>query len=260
MYKSSKYESSNSINLSIPWDSNTAKGWFLSIGLLSLLLFISTFIKVKGPEKRTLPPTESLVLLNFGDGDGTGISKGNLQEEGKASKGPKPEINIEDAQRAAPNKRSSNQTTSIDQSSNVKPVDEMSNRKKEESRPDGTSKKNVGTAEPGNDDLLARGLGDIGRGTGAGHGFGDIEWGGGGNRKVLNKVVPSYPDGVRASSKIVLQIRVLPDGTVSKVVTKRKGDPRLEIAAVKALKQWRFNPIDSNQIMIGEIPLNFVIR
>ena len=111
-------------------------------------------------------------------------------------------------------------------------------------------------------DPLASGLGSRGKGKGKGDGFGEIDWGGGGGRIVLNKVLPKFPDNVKSSSQIVLQFKVLSDGTVVSVIPIQKADPELEEAAIKALKKWRFNPLPDGQkeIMVGRIPLTFILR
>ncbi|MDC1067869.1 TonB family protein [Candidatus Kapabacteria bacterium] len=260
MYKSTKYESESGISIDIPWDANTAKGWGVSLLILSLIMGSLTLFEIEELQQRKLPETEALVLLNFGDGDGTGLSSGNAQEEGQSQKAPEAQSNLDDAQQSAKTvKTKTESNATLDQTNNIKPVKEIKSKSNELPKPEGQDKKNIGK-KGANDDLFASGLGDRGFGKGAGHGFGDIDWGGGGNRRVLSKVIPRYPENVRASSKIVLQIRVLPDGTVSNVISKIKGDPRLEIEAIKALRQWKFNPIDSSVVMIGEVPLTFVRR
>lgn len=261
MYQSTKYEQKTDIEITLPWDKITAKSWGISIAITASILFFLSLFGIGEPVKRKIPDRETLVLLNFGDGDGTGRSSGNAQEEGKAHNAKDTQSNLDDAKRSAKTKKSRDASkATIDQSNNIVAVKEEKSEKVEKSKPKGRDKENVGIKGANEDDLFAGGLGDRGFGSGSGHGIGDIDWGGGGNRKVLHKEIPKYPPGVRASSKIVLQIRVLPDGTVSKVTTKQKGDPRLEIAAVKALKQWKFNPIDSAAVMIGEVPLTFVVR
>lgn len=261
MYKSTKYENPQDIEFKLPWDKITAKSWAIATASMSLILFLLSFFGVGEPQKIELTERPNIVLLNFGEGDGTGKRSGNLQKEGRSNKAKNVKTNLEDAQRSSETKRSrkpSNAT--IEESNNITAVEKLETKKTEMPKPGGNDKENVGKKDAPSDDLFARGLGDVGNGTGAGTGIGDIDWGGGGNRVVLNKPLPNYPQGVRASSRMVMQIKVLPDGTVSNVISKKKGDPRLEIATVEALKKWRFNPIDSNIVMIGEVPITFVVK
>jgi TonB family protein len=261
MYRSTKYENPQDIEFKIPWDKITAKSWAMALTSLGVILMFLSFFGVGEPERIQLTERPNIVLLNFGEGDGTGKRKGNLQKEGKTNRAKNVKTNLEDAKRSSKTKQKRNPSTAtIEESNNITAVEKIETKKTELPKPGGNDNENIGKSDAPSDDLFARGLGDVGSGTGAGTGIGDIDWGGGGNRIVLNKPLPKYPDGVRASSKMIMQIKVLPDGTVSNVISKKKGDPRLEIATVEALKKWRFNPIDSNVIMIGEVPISFVVR
>jgi TonB family protein len=104
------------------------------------------------------------------------------------------------------------------------------------------------------------GLGEKGFGTGAGEGFGDIEWGGGGNRRLLNKVIPKLPQGLKYAGTIRLALYVAPDGSVSRVLPIEKSDPRLESACIEALRKWKFNPIPGNVIMKGIITFKLNLK
>ena len=82
----------------IPWDKNTARGLAVAITLCLLLLII--FTKVHPPaydDRFILIKSVPLELLNLGEGDGTGKSKGNLTPEGAAHLGEAPLTNIHDA-------------------------------------------------------------------------------------------------------------------------------------------------------------------
>jgi len=50
------------------------------------------------------------------------------------------------------------------------------------------------------------------------------------------------------------------DGTVTSMVPLQKADPALEKAAMDALRQWRFNPIQEDIEMEGRIPFTFRLR
>lgn len=88
----------------------------------------------------------------------------------------------------------------------------------------------------------------------------DIEWGGGGTRIVLHKVLPRYPQGHNVSGRLRLRFTVLPDGTVGAIVPLQRTDPLLERAAIEALRQWRFNPLPNPVEMVGIITFTFELE
>ena len=250
---------SQGVNIQIPWDSNTAKGFIAALCILLLFFFISPYIKLDDKpiirERETVP----IELLILGSGDGTGRRKGNLTAEGTRSKGQNPSISIEDAQKTPTDVNNKKATsTNTDIATDFKPVDKM-NGEKNPSKVSGTDTKVVGDNKNG--DEFGSGRGSEGSGKGAGDGFGDIDWGGGGNRVVLEKPLPKFPNGVRTSGQIILRFKVLPDGTVTSVVPLQRADPELEYAAIQAIKKWRFNALkDDAPIMVGQIPLTFILR
>lgn len=84
---------------------------------------------------------------------------------------------------------------------------------------------------------------------GAGEGtFGfDIDFGGKGQRKIYSYSLPAYPEGVSKEIDVKLRFTILPDGTVGRIIPLIKADGRLESAAINSLRQWRFEPLSSNQ-------------
>ncbi|HKJ66910.1 MAG TPA: energy transducer TonB [bacterium] len=64
-------------------------------------------------------------------------------------------------------------------------------------------------------------------------------------RSILNKVIPEYPAGVDKEATIRIRFTVLPDGRVGQMIPIQKDYPRLEEITIRALKQWRFNPLPS---------------
>ncbi len=243
----------------IPWDKNTARGLAVAIALCVLLILI--FTKVHPPvydQRFIMIKSIPLELLNLGEGDGTGMSKGNLTPEGAAHKGDAPLTNIHDAATAEKKAYDKNaQTTDPNDATNFIPENALKNSSKSEGSNDGKGDENVGTK---NGEAWGRGLGDKGTGKGLGSGFGDIEWGGGGNRVVLSKQVPKFPKNVKTSATIKVKFYVQPDGSVSKIIPLQKADPELERAVIEALKKWRFNPIKSDVVMVGTIPITFILR
>lgn len=257
MYVSSRHESKSTINLKLPWDSNTARGFGIALVLTLIWLFFAPLVKIEpaAPYNREIA-TVPLTLLNFGDGDGTGMSKGNLTPEGIAHQGAKPSSDLEDASVAAKT-RLSKDAEIPENSMTFLPAKELASNQASDKAERGSDSRNIGspTGSP-----EGTGLGDKGLGKGKGSGFGDIEWGGGGNRVVLFKKIPKFPDGVNTSAQIKMKFTVQADGTVSSVMPMQKADPRLERAAIEALKQWRFNPLKDDVEMVGIIPLTFMLR
>lgn len=256
MYKSSRYEENDSFQFKLPWDKNTARGFGIALVIVSLGVFFASLFKIEKPRPRDiLTNTVPVMLLNFGDGDGTGMSKGNLSPEGMAHKGAAPSNSLADAEVATQSNASKSSQPDIADASHYKPVENPTGDKSDNNS--GSSSRNVGS---GSGTESGTGLGNKGYGSGLGSGLGDIEWGGGGNRTVLHKKIPTYPPGVQTSGQIKIQFTVMPDGTVGKMVPKQKADPRLERAAMEALRQWRFNPLKDNIVMVGTITLSFKLR
>ncbi len=249
------YSDEKHISIKIDFDPNTAKGFAISLSIYFLLIFIISTFRFEQPvdpyTQKNLIPME---MISFGMGDGTGISKGNLSAEGQAHKGRSPVNQIEDASFAAKQARSLPSN-----------IDDPLLAKRIEAKPEITStegSKNAqgtGARDIGSSDGLPEGigLGDKGFGPGAGFGLGDIEWGGGGNRIVLYKVLPKYPPNYNVSAQIRIKFVVSPQGYVIQMIPLQKGDPVLERAAMDALRQWRFNPLKENKEMWGIITFTF---
>jgi TonB family protein len=249
-------DESKPIFIKIPWDKNTARGFAIALMVIALLMLLLPVFRIKTPyvakyEVNKVP----IEYLNFGSGDGTGISKGNLTEEGEKFKGKSPASELEDAAIAAkkniPKVKSSDD---INNATSFVPVKQLPSDEKHTAVNEGTGVKNIGSPE-GSD--LGTGLGDKGFGVGSGLGLGDIEWGGGGNRIVLHKKLPKYPPGVNTGARIRILFTVSRDGTVMNMVPLQKGDPVLEKAAMDALREWRFNPLNVDKEMTGIITFTF---
>lgn len=257
MHRSSSEDDKTTVAVQIPWNPLTARAFLIAVvttfGLLCLFLITGKpEPDVRVFKNKTIP----IELLNFGNGDGTGVSKGNLTPEGNAHKGKLPSSDLADAEIASKTTPSkTNALTDINQSSNIVAKAEISSN--DNSANTGTSSQNIGSPDGITE---GSGLGSRGGGKGKGEGFGDIEWGGGGNRVVLSKKVPLFPPGVNTSAQIKIRFTVRPDGTVSSMVPLQKADPRLERAAMDALRQWRFNPLKDERDMVGIIPFTFKLR
>ena len=249
------YRESSLLDIKIPWDSNTARGFGLSLIITFIFILLCSTIYVEPPTPREYEVnTIPLDLINFGAGDGTGLSKGNLSREGAAHKGGKPVSELEDASVATSGKPVKAET--IDDPTAAKklnPASDMASNDKNSAK-EGSSSKNVGNPSG---TVEGTGTGKSGYGPGAGEGYGDIEWGGGGNRTVLQKKLPKYPSGVNTNAQIRIKFTVSFDGTVTSMVPLQKGDPTLERAAMDALRQWRFNRLRENKDMYGIITFTF---
>ncbi len=260
MYRKPKFqEEQPALQIKLPWDTNTARGFGISITLVILFLIFGTWWQIKQPYVRSIQINSvPLVMLNFGDGDGTGMSKGNLTKEGASRKGDKAQSILEDAATPALTKQVKDAVQQdISDISNPIPVKELSSADKVKGNDKGSGTRDIGTSEGVID---GSGLGSRGSGKGMGYGFGDIEWGGGGNRIVLHKPLPKFPAGVNTNAELKFKFTVLPDGTVGRIIPLQKADPRLETAALTALRQWRFNVLKEDVVMEGIIPLSFVLR
>jgi TonB family protein len=251
------YDEKPFVSFKIPWDRNTYLSWMISVIAFLILVLFGTTFNLNPPKEielqRNVVPIE---LLSFGEGDGTGGNKGNLTEEGKKLKGPQSSNQLEDARIAAksnnPNKSNVNPEDAAYLTPSGNPASDKDNQQEK-----GSDSKSIGSKDG---DAFGSGLGDKGFGSGSGRGFGDIDWGGGGNRVVLFKKVPQYPPGVATSGTIKIQFTVLQDGTIDKMYPLEKADPRLERAAMDALRQWRFNAISQNIVQVGVITLTFKLR
>ncbi len=246
--------------LQIPWNSNTARSFGLALLVNAALLWLFFQYANITVTPRDLELQERIpTMIVFGLGDGTGISKGNLEKEGAKRAGKETPTPLEDAQRAPENAKRAENTSSEHPNAIPNIVQEKraetSSPKKDEAR---EGKQDIG-ASITNPDEAGRGLGDFGGGAGKGEGFGDVEWGGGGNRVVLRKELPNYPRGVNRSVEVRLRFTVTPDGRVTHVMPVKQGEPALSVRAVNALKQWRFGPISEQKDMFGFITFTFRI-
>lgn len=242
------------INFKIPWERNTARGFGIAIVITLIVIALLRTVHVERPkfaerESRIIP----LELINFGLGDGTGMSKGNLSREGIANKGGKPLSELDDASKSMQTKPGQSYSNDPTQSMNIVAANQLSSDQKSNDLK-GSSQRNIGSPDGSTD---GTGLGLKGTGPGAGEGLGDIEWGGGGNRVVLFKKIPVYPSGVNTGAQIRIKFTVSSDGFVTGMIPMQKGDPALERAAMNALRQWRFNPLKENKEMYGIITFRF---
>ena len=90
-----------------------------------------------------------------------------------------------------------------------------------------------------------------------------VQWTGGGNRELLKGDLPKYPPGVNLNAQIKLRVVVQPRGTIKAVQPLRKGDTRLENAAIKEVWLWRFQSLQYTQPALDQvctITFNFKVK
>lgn len=252
------------MTLEINWDPDTAKGFAVSLLVVLILMISLAWIEApewKPPIIEKIENTIPIDLMNFktlspGEGDGSGGNKGNLTREGSMHLGSQPKDQLDNAHiKAAGGSEKNTIADNPELSQNMKPADNISSGDKSDGG-NGTSSENTGSP---NGSESGTGLGEAGDGTGAGTGLGKISWGGGGNRVVVSKPArPKYPSNVDIKEAVVtVKFHVDPSGTVIRAVPMSKVDPRLEAVAVAYVKKYRFNPLDSDVIMVGSIRIIF---
>lgn len=248
------------ISLSLPWNPFTARGFAVACFLLALFIVLFSFLDITPiPYSRNdaiIP--DSAITLIFGPGDGTGARKGNLTAQGAKRKGKTAPDALDDATNAMKSTVIAKTQPTADPmtTSRLVPTKNMVAEHKGTDSSSGSTK-SIGDLTSGTND--GTGLGVAGLGRGKGEGWGDIDWGGGGNRVALVKKKPPFPNGAQPAT-IRIQFRVRPDGTVGRMMPLQKADPRLEQAAMDALRLWKFNPIHGNTEMVGVIPFQFKLN
>ncbi len=80
------------------------------------------------------------------------------------------------------------------------------------------------------------------------------------NRRILNKVIPTYPEGVQQSVKVKLKFDVLPDGSVTNIIVIQKANPQLEFNSLGAISKWKFNPISQEVVQKGVITFIYELK
>lgn len=247
------------LKLRIPWDRLTARGFLLSVLLHMMLFLLALHLRwyPEAPPQRA-PQMIPVELLTLGWGEGEKPAGGNLSPEGAAYRHSNaPKSALEDASRTQQRTRAAAQLTVKPTMAIPQPVLETPAKALSS---DGVSKvltaqgQSIPNASPD-----GSGLGLQGEGTGKGLGF-DIEWGAGGNRIVLHKVLPQYPRGHDVVGRVRLRFTVFSDGTVGNIIPVQRSDPLLEHAAIEALRRWRFNPLPTPTEMVGFITFTFELR
>lgn len=99
---------------------------------------------------------------------------------------------------------------------------------------------------------------DIGRATGF-----SIQWAGGGTRNKISGDLPTYPEGVNLEAQVRLQAVVAADGSVKSLHPTQKAHEKLEEAAMRDVRFWRFEPLSIGQPQVDQtctITFNFKLE
>lgn len=247
----SRYHDSPTVQIRFEWSPNAIRGFIVAVIIMALILTMSMCTSYSPPEPYSLPKTTPVTLMVLGEGDGTGARKGNLSQEGASQRGQETQNPLEDARRSS-SSAGKTQITDPNQTARLIAAKEVGRDGKPNNAD--AADRTVGNKD-GKDD--ATGLGWVGSGPGKGLGYGDIDWGGGGNRTVVSKVLPKFPPGT-LNTEVKLRFRVLSDGTVSLVwPVRRGGNPAVDQEAMRVLKQWRFNKLTTGVEMEGTITFVF---
>lgn len=241
-----RYSDQPTVNIQLVWNPNTVRGFIGAVIIAAVVLSLGQCADIQSTSEIYVPRPAPIVLLRLGEGDGTGASKGNLSAEGAAQKGNEASNPLVDAQRSSGN--SSTSSSDPTQSGKLIAVRESGkgNAKSNEASAENTVGKSYGSED-------GTGLDRAGSGSGSGKGFGDIDWGGGGGRIVETKVLPDFPPGA-LDTKVTIEFTVAPDGTVISARAKTKsGNSSIEMAAITAIRRWRFNKLPTNVVMQGVI-------
>lgn len=233
------------ISIRLNWSPNTVRGFIGALLIMGIILSFLTCTRFE-PDPILIPKSTPVTLLVLGSGDGTGMRKGNLTAEGAAQRGAESKDPLVDAVKSSGGNAKSATDPAL--ATRFIPTEQAGKggKKNDESSSDQT----VGSAK-GTDDGV--GLGELGVGRGKGDGYGDIDWGGGGNRTVVTKVIPTFPPGI-LDTKIKIRFRVAPNGEVTMAWPEKKGGNRMvEQAAIAALMRWRFNRLTTPTEMEGVI-------
>jgi len=67
-------------------------------------------------------------------------------------------------------------------------------------------------------------------------------------RRILHQEIPRYPAGLQKEAIVKIRFTVLPDGRMGAMLPVQKGDPTLEEVTIKALRQWRFDPLPAGVV------------
>jgi hypothetical protein len=121
--------------------------------------------------------------------------------------------------------------------------------------PSGPASSGIGSAAkpaPGLYGTGGRGGTDFfGNGAGGGIGY-SMKWLAGGTRRKVAGELPKYPSGSKVEAEIRLFAVVDPTGAIEALHPAQKADSRLEDAALKEVRYWRFEPLKPSQPQVDQ--------
>ncbi len=91
----------------------------------------------------------------------------------------------------------------------------------------------------------------------------EVAWSAGGKRRLLSGKLPEYPAGVNLEAQIKIRAVVLPGGSVKSAQPIQKANMKLEEAALKEVRFWKFEPLASTHPQVDQtctIIFNFLLR
>lgn len=100
-------------------------------------------------------------------------------------------------------------------------------------------------------EIASPGEGSLGGDVDRGVAF-SIQWMGGGTRKRVGGELPEYPRGANVEAQIKILAVVQPDGSIKSVQPQQKANTRLEDAAMRAVRLWKFEPLRSSQSQVDQ--------
>lgn len=63
------------------------------------------------------------------------------------------------------------------------------------------------------------------------------------NRKIIKKIIPSYPKGYEERTRVMVKITVDPKGAVKQLILLKTGGEIFDRITLEALREWRWQPI-----------------
>lgn len=245
------------------------KGWTTSVAIHVVLLVILMMIEVP-----TLARKAEFVEVVWGSSGNTGIAREVREPEQKQASEPKP---LKAPKTTVATKQSSQpvvlperklaslseESLPVSRSKKIESYERAPTMEKPEAGIRDNREQRAGTRGDAEKELPG---GGVGSGVGGVRGDGSevegsdidrnigfsIQWSAGGTRKKLSGSLPRYPEGVNLEAQIKILTVVAPDGIVKNVQPAQKADTRLENAAMKEMRFWKFESLKPNQPQVDQ--------
>jgi len=66
------------------------------------------------------------------------------------------------------------------------------------------------------------------------------------NRKILKKIIPSYPKGYEERTRVVVKLTVNPEGEVNQLLLSKTGGQVFDRTTLEALREWKWEALPAN--------------